>query len=226
MGLYRNRFGLFLFSFVLILRGLGSPESLHAQEKSAPGDSYVQVSREDISSSEKAANFGFLYLVQWGAYYASQESVIRDHGSLKNMGENFGKPHFDKDHFNWNLTKHTLTGQYYYLFYRSRGYGKQSSFHWSVLSSLAFEFTIETLTERPSYQDIYQTPVFGTIVGMGAEKLSLYFHSLQTLPTTVLGYLFNPFTVLPYPYSSYQIAWAPMQNGKNKGIALTMGVEL
>ncbi|RYZ77462.1 MAG: DUF3943 domain-containing protein [Proteobacteria bacterium] len=215
------------FSFCLIVGFYClQSTSLSAQEKSAAADSYVQVSREDISAGEKAANFGFIYLVQWTGYYVSQESVVRDHGSLKNMRENITKPHFDKDHFNWNLSKHTLTGQYYYLFYRSRGYGKQSAFHWSAISSLAFEFAIETATERPSYQDIYQTPVFGSILGMGTERLSLYLHSLQTVPTTLLGYLLNPFTILPAPYSAYQIAWAPMQNGKNKALALTVGVEL
>lgn len=201
------------------------PKAL-AQDKSAPADSYKLIPDEDISNASKAINFGVVYAVQWAGYFATQEKIIRDHGSAKAYRENILKPHFDKDHLNYNLSKHTLVGQYYYLFYRSRGYGKQSAFHWTALSSLAFEFTIETLTEPPSYQDIYQTPVFGTILGMGTEELSLYFHSLQTVPTTMLGYLFNPMTLLPFPYSRYQITWLPTKIEGQKGIALQMGVAL
>lgn len=197
-----------------------------AQTKSSPADTYRQNPSSDITALDKTLNFGFVYVVQWASYFATQETVIREHGSFKNIRENIFKPHFDKDHFNYNLSKHTLTGQYYYLFYRSRGYEKQGSFEWAFLSSLAFEFTIETATERPSYQDMYQTPVFGSIVGMGAENLSLWFHSLQTWPTTMLGYLFNPFTILPPAYSHYQIGWRPVRIQDHGGIALTLGVEL
>ncbi len=219
----KRKLPLLLLSLGLML---GLSKAIHAQEKSASADSYKHLPDETITTSDKAMNFGFLYLVQWAGYFATQDSVIREHGSVKNMRENITKPHFDKDHFNWNLSKHTAVGQYYYLFYRSRGYGKQSAFHWSALSSLAFEFTIETATEPASYQDIYQTPVFGSILGMGTEKLSLYFHSLQTWPTTLLGYLFNPFTALPSPYSRYQIAWRPVKIEDKSGVALTMGVDL
>lgn len=197
-----------------------------AQENSASADSYRHIPDEEITAGDKAINFSIVYGVQWAAYFATQESIIRKHGTMKNYRENIFKPHFDKDHLNYNLSKHTVTGQYYYLFYRSRGYGKQSSFYWAFISSAAFEFTIENLTERPSYQDLYQTPVFGSILGMGAERLSLYLHSLQTLPTTLLGYLLNPTTIVPYPYSRYHLAWTPMRMDDKTGIALQLGVAL
>lgn len=219
------RYILSIFLSISILSPL-MMTSAAAQENSASADTYRHVPDEDISTGDKAINFGIVYAVQWAAYYATQETIIRDHGTMKNYREYMFKPHFDKDHFNYNLSKHTVTGQYYYLFYRSRGYGKQSSFYWSFISSAAFEFTIENLTERPSYQDLYQTPVFGSIVGMGAERLSLYFHSLQTFPTTLLGYLLNPTTIIPYPYSRFQLAWTPMRMNDKTGLALQMGVAL
>lgn len=213
-------FRLLFFMTLLVVAGPGP--KCFAQSSSR--EDFHHIPREEIGSGEKAANFGALYLVQWASYYATQRETIEEHGSFKNMRENITKPHFDKDHFNYNIMKHTLTGQYYYLFYRSRGYDVETSFTWSTLSSLAFEFTIETITERPSYQDIYQTPVFGSIVGMGFERLSLYFHSLQTVPTTMLGYLFNPFTVLPF--SQYKMGYYPTRFNDKAALALSLEASL
>ncbi|RZA21238.1 MAG: DUF3943 domain-containing protein [Proteobacteria bacterium] len=210
--------------FLLVLLPFAS--LAFAEEEFKPEERYKHYSEADVSTGDKALNFGLVYTAQWISYAATQSEIIEDHGSFKNWRENIFKPHFDKDHLNYNLSKHTLVGQYYYLFYRARGYGKQSAFQWAFLSSLAFEFTIESLTERPSYQDMYQTPVLGSIVGMGAEKLSLYLHSLQTTPTTILGYLFNPMTLLPKNYSHYRIAWVPMRNQNHAGLGLQMGVAL
>lgn len=214
--------------FVILFCGLSLSPKLAAAQTSttASGDEYTHVPASEITVQDRALNFGFVYAIQWTSYIATQESTIREHASLNNMREHITKPHFDKDHLNWNLSKHTLTGNYYYLFYRSRGYNKREAFEWSFWSSMAFEFLIETATERPSYQDMYQTPVFGSIVGMGAETLSLWLHSLQTMPTSLLGYIFNPFTTLKYPYSHYQLGWRPTFINKEHGIALTMGVSL
>jgi hypothetical protein len=157
----------------------------------------VRQANSEIPGIEKALNFGAVYVVQWGFYLTTQKKEIDKHGSFDNWLHNPTRPHPDKDSFDYNLVKHSLVGNYYYLFYRSRGYSERSSFLWSMLSSLAFEFTIETVTEPPSFQDIYQTPVFGTVLGVGSEKLSLYLHSLDTRWGHVLGYIFNPFSLLP-----------------------------
>lgn len=148
-----------------------------------------------IPKKDKAINFGIMYGVQWGVYLIDQSTEIEEHGSFNNWYTHPLQPHFDKDHFDYNIFFHSLSGATYYLWYRSRGYDVHSSFGWSFISSLAFEFTIETYTERPSYQDIYQTPVFGTILGMGLENLSEYFHSIDSWYGTTLGYIFNPFTL-------------------------------
>jgi Domain of unknown function (DUF3943) len=162
-----------------------------------PLEKLPQAKHRKITREEKAANYGLVFVAQVGTYVTSQSSVIKEHGSWRNWIRNPTSPHFDKDSFDFNLVKHSFVGQYYYLFYRSRGYGERQSFYWAAISSLTFEFGIETFTEKPSYQDIYQTPVFGTIVGMGTERLSDYFHSIGTVPTTILAYILNPFTLLP-----------------------------
>lgn len=210
------------FRFTILLALALVQPRLEAQSNSARP--YSHIPRSDISVTEKAQNFGLVYGVQWASYYVTQKKIIEEHGSFKNWYEGPTKTHFDKDHFDFNLFKHTAVGQYYFLFYRSRGYGKQSAFYWAFLSSLAFEFTIEVITEPPSVQDIYQTPVFGTILGVGTEKLSLYLHSFDTLPTTVLGYLFNPFAILPS--SSYRLSLYPTRFNDKSAVALALRAEL
>lgn len=151
----------------------------------------------DISDKEKLINFSAVYLAQWTYYLTIQHETIDKHGSFRNWYQYPFKPHYDKDNFDYNITKHSLTGNYYYLFYRSRGYTQEESFIWSSISSLVFEFTIETVTEQPSYQDMYQTPVFGTVLGVGSEKLSKYLLSKEAWYARTLGYILNPFVILP-----------------------------
>lgn len=155
------------------------------------------VETDEISKKEKVTNFGIVVAGQIAGYIITQGDVIREHGSFENWTQYPFSPHFDNDNIEFNLFKHTWVGNYYYLFYRSRGYSERSAFLWTVASSTLFEFAIETVTERPSFQDLYQTPVFGTIVGMGAERASRYFHSIGTIPATTLGYILNPMTLIP-----------------------------
>ncbi len=179
---------------------------------------YAHIEKAEISGLERAENFGILYGAQWGTYLLTQRETIRERGSFENWHKNPARPHFDFDGLSFNLIGHSIVGQFYYQYYRSRGYGEAAAFLWSVFSSSAFEFTIETTTERPSFQDLYQTPVFGSLVGMGFERLSLFFHSQEIWPARVLGYLFNPFSLLPG--SHYGFTAAPVPNPKAPGVAL------
>ncbi len=150
----------------------------------------------EINNADRFINFGAVYTAQWLIYVVDQNKVIADHGSFKNWYQYPFQPQFDKDNFDFNLIRHSIAGNYYYLFYRYRGYSIKESFIWSVVSSLAFEFTVETVTEKPSIQDIYQTPVLGTVVGLGVENLSQFLHSTDTIIGSVFGYILNPFTLL------------------------------
>lgn len=150
-----------------------------------------------INSKEKIINFAAVYVAQWTYFLTAHKDEIKKYGSFDNWVKNSVDPHYDRDSFEFNLIRHAIAGQYYYLFYRSRNYTEQYAFIWSVVSSFAFEFTIETVTERPSYQDLYQTPVFGTVLGIGVEKLSVYLHDTDTWIGDLAGYLLNPFPLIP-----------------------------
>jgi len=180
---------------------------------------YIPDEREYFSNTQIAQNVGIVYLTQWAYYVSFQSYNIHDHGSFKNWYENPLKPHFDKDSFDYNIYKHSLTGNYYYLWYRSRGYEEERAFVWSFISSLLFEFTIETITEKPSWQDIYQTPVFGTVLGVGSEKASRFFHGLDTWYGSVLGYVLNPFTLIPQQkkLEDPSLSFFPYSDGRTWG---------
>jgi hypothetical protein len=172
-------------------------------------------------ASEKALNFGIAYTAQWADYIVSQKKVIKEGGSYKNWHHNILSPHFDNDSFDYNIFKHGITGNYYFLFYRSRGYDRVEAFFWAFLSSAAFEFTIESFTERPSYQDLYQTPVYGTILGIGVEKLSIYFHRQDSWWGHTLGYMLNPFTLIPEWKHETKVSFTPYFDSKKVGGLVT-----
>ena len=138
-----------------------------------------------------------MYVGQWVYYLASQSEVLGQEGSFHNWYSNPASPHFDKDFYDFNLVRHTLAGSFYYGYYRTFGDTRQRSLALSTLSVLLFEFTIEVATERPSWQDIYQTPVLGALLGMGLEDLSLACLRSPWKPVRVLGYVFNPFVLVP-----------------------------
>lgn len=177
---------------------------------------------DEITNKERAINFGVVYAAQWTHYLIDQHEIINKTGSFENWTQNPFKPHFDKDNFEFNIYKHSLAGTSYYLWYRSRGYEVEDAFIWAFISSLAFEFTIETITEPPSYQDIYQTPVFGTVVGIGLERANLYFHSFDNWFAKSIGYLLNPFTLIPRMKKENQVSIYPYFNNKEQGVQVSL----
>ncbi len=213
-----------LFIIITLSTSVFSQEEIKIEDTKDGGTFplYEPKGRNDIPSKEKAINFGAVYVAQWAFYLGSQKEIIEDHGSFKNWYVNPFGPRFDKDSFEYNIFKHALVGNYYYLFYRSRGYSEKGSFFWSFISSLAFEFTIETVTEKPSYQDIYQTPVFGAVVGIGFEKASFYFHEWETWYGSVLGFLINPMTLIPqFAKENEKVAAIPLIDKNTYGYLVT-----
>ncbi len=179
---------------------------------------FRHVIRKDITAGEKLLTLGIVYSVQWSYYLAFQWDTIQEHGSYKNY-QNIYRPHFDRDSYNYNMILHTLTGNYYYLFYRSRGHTKVDSLMWSAISQLLFEFTIEVITEPPSFQDIYQTPILGAVMGITLEYLSCKLLSTDYTAAHILGYILNPFAL--FPFSSYEAAALPQVSYNYLGYAVT-----
>jgi hypothetical protein len=178
-------------------------------------------STRPASSSERLTNFALVYSAQWLVYGFTQGSTIGKHGSFRNWVEYPTQPHFDNDDYDFNIHKHSVSGASYYLFYRSRGYGMKDAFLWSFASSLAFEFTVETYTERPSYQDIYQTPVFGTLLGIGLETASRHLVASSSRFIRFFGYVLNPFALIAN--SDVHVSIRPTNSGEGYGPFVSVG---
>lgn len=111
---------------------------------------------------------------QWatiGILYAAPESVSgwskeqKEGYSLSIWWDNVTHPEWDSDDFYLNYILHPYWGASYYVRARERGYGDTQAFWYSVLLSSMYEFGAEALFEEPSIQDIFVTPVLGSLLG-------------------------------------------------------------
>ena len=112
---------------------------------------------------------------QFGAIailYAMPESVSgwsdeqkKDY-SLSVWWEKTTHPENDSDDFYINYILHPYWGASYFVRARERGYNNWQAFGYSALLSSIFEFGLEAMAEEPSKQDLWVTPVIGSMVGM------------------------------------------------------------
>ncbi len=81
-------------------------------------------------------------------------------------------PVWDRDPWAINYIGHTLSGAYYYTAVRNRGLSiAESVMMNALLSTLYWEYGVEATFEIPSYQDLWVTPLLGSIVGEGFYQL-------------------------------------------------------
>jgi len=103
-----------------------------------------------------------------GVLYLAPESVSRwdkeDKDELK-WRENVSNPHRDEDDFYINYILHPYWGATYYIRGRERGLDRGQSFLFSAALSTLYEFGLEAFFEQPSYQDLWVTPVVGSLLG-------------------------------------------------------------
>lgn len=111
-----------------------------------------------------------LQLIGVGIFYVLPESISKwsdeqkDNVSFSQWWENFQDPTWDKDAW-WVNAGHAYFGAAYYVRARERGFGAVPSFLYSAVASTLYEFGIEAVWERPSYQDLIVTPVGGALIG-------------------------------------------------------------
>lgn len=164
--------------------------------KRVPLYRYLYKEREH-STAENLKNIGIMYGLTWVVYPIFQPKILKGVGGLDNYKKNFGRIVFDKDEPIWNFFVHPLTGSQLYLLYRADGYTRMEAFGMTFVTSTLFEFTVEIFTEPASVQDLYQTPVLGTVFGLGIETISMYLLNTGTTFGKFVGHLINPATLLP-----------------------------
>lgn len=77
-------------------------------------------------------------------------------------------PEWDHDKFYFNFLLHPYAGATYFMSARSCGFNMwQSLLYCTCVSTVGWEFGVEAFMERPSYQDLFVTPLIGSMIGEG-----------------------------------------------------------
>ena len=205
---------------LIILINFISFQSLSfAETKRLPTYKYTYNDREH-TFSEDLKHIGAIYVISWGFYYLTQPDTFKERGSFKNYKRNFGKIVFDQDEPFWNWMVHPYSGSQLYLYYRANGYNQIKSATMSFISSSLFEFAIENYTEPASIQDLYQTPLLGSSLGLVFEHLSLYLLNTGNPFLKFCGHIINPYTLFWFYDGKIQIT--PKSTSNTKGLFLRM----
>jgi hypothetical protein len=139
--------------------------------------------------------------VTWGATLAFNQN-IRDgvtSSSGKQWLENISQAPECHDGIDsvTNYVAHPLLGASWFLAYRSRGHGVIASSLGLIFQSIWLEYAIEGAHNVPSAHDMVFTPLIGIPLGWGLDTLSVYLLKKQDTRWRYLGYVFNPFHLLP-----------------------------
>lgn len=101
-------------------------------------------------------------------------------------------PHWDGDSWAFNFILHPYGGAAYFMGARSCGFNFWYSFLYSAcVSTFFWEYGIEAFNEIPSLQDLFITPVFGSLIGEGFYNAKRYIvdHDYYLLGWKPLGYV-------------------------------------
>ena len=92
----------------------------------------------------------------------------------RNLKRSFSTtPVWDKDDWALNYIGHPIAGSYYYNALRSQNASRFHSFLFSTAQSFIWEYFIEGVAERPSAQDLFITPVVGSLLGESTHLLTM-----------------------------------------------------
>jgi hypothetical protein len=122
-------------------------------------------------AARDTAYFMVFQLAVIGLLYVAPESVSnwseedKENVDWKKWQENASNPERDTDDFMINYILHPYWGATYYIRGRERGLNRTQSFFFSFGLSFLYEFGFEAYFENPSYQDLWTTPVLGSLVG-------------------------------------------------------------
>jgi Domain of unknown function (DUF3943) len=107
-----------------------------------------------------AAGVGYLLPERVTQWTPAQRRI-----SLQHWWANVRDPKWDPDRWYFNYLGHPYFGAIVYIRARERGFGALGSLGYAAVVSGLYEYGIEALFERPSYQDLLVTPVGGLLLG-------------------------------------------------------------
>ncbi len=176
----------------------------------------------DHTIKEQFVDIAIIFGIATTFYPITQPEILDGStGSWKKYRRNFGRLVFDQDERFWNFFVHPFTGSQMYLYYRAKGYSKIDSMKMNFISSALFEFVVETFSEPASMQDLFNTPVLGSIFGLGIESLSFYLLNSGSTLGKIVGHIINPCTLMWFYDGKMRITPHISPNGTN-GISFVM----
>ena len=99
-------------------------------------------------------------------------------------------PHWDGDSWMFNFVLHPYGGAAYFMTARSCGFNFwYSALYSACISTFFWEYGIEAFNEIPSIQDLFITPVIGSLLGEGFYFVKRYIvdHDYRLLGSKVVG---------------------------------------
>jgi hypothetical protein len=107
-----------------------------------------------------AAGVGYLLPERVTQWTAAQRRI-----SLQHWWEHVRDPKWDLDRWYFNYLGHPYFGAIVYIRARERQLGAWGGLGYAAVLSGVYEYGLEALFERPSYQDLLVTPVGGLLLG-------------------------------------------------------------
>jgi hypothetical protein len=214
-----------------VLASENAPAAENAAVGQSPAQAHVAVSNPidwngiwtdaGVLIGGQFAVCGILYFMPQSVTQWSEE---QKKNIFKHYGENFVDPIWDKDQFYINYILHPYWGGAYYIRGRERGLDPFSSFVYSALLSAAYEFGSECFFEKPSIQDLFVTPVAGSLLGAFVfepwrnyikNKPELYWYDhVSLIFTDPIGLLSSGFENLFGIKSTIMVNYTPQQQQK------------
>lgn len=99
-------------------------------------------------------------------------------------------PEWDHDKFYFNYILHPYAGAAYFMSARTCGFNFwRSAMYSAIVSTVGWEYGVEAFMERPSIQDLFITPIAGSLVGECFYKVKRYLveNDYRLLGSPVIG---------------------------------------
>jgi len=203
-----NKFLLFLIPFVLFsseFKYLDEPPKYTTMSK------YNQIYREMAYLQIYAISaIGVISILPKSVSNWEKDDDYNSRDLFKKHADNVAAgPVWDNDNLSINWIGHGVSGAYYYVWGRQSGLNIPESFILTtIMSTFYWEYGWEAFAEKPSIQDIFITPIIGSILGEITnsayntilENNGLIYGS-KTLGT-VSRYLINPIGELNKSFDS------------------------
>lgn len=145
---------------------------LPAPEYKGTSIRYSELSEKDQKLARQTRNFTVVALGMLGIIYMLPESStgwedFDSSGVGKRYIDNIKSgPEWDSNRWAYNYIGHPVSGAAYYQVARHAGFNQSESFAYSFFMSTFFwEYGIEAIEEIPSIQDIFVTPIIGSLIG-------------------------------------------------------------